>query len=85
MTLDHELVSVIEASKYIKLTEDEQMAIAWHNGLYGLFKYQIAGKETPLYMIIHFADMWASRVMESDYIKIAKTVEAGDEDVFRNN
>lgn len=85
MTLDHELVSVIEASKYIALTEDEQRAIAWHNGLYGLFKYQIAGKETPLYMIIHFADMWASRVMESDDIKIAKTIEAGDEDVFRNN
>lgn len=35
-------------------------------------------------MIIHFADMWASRVMESDDIKIAKTIEAGDEDVFRN-
>lgn len=65
MTLDHEIVSVIEASKYIDLTEDEQRAIAWHNGLYGTFKYQIAGKETPLYMIIHFADMWASRVLES--------------------
>ena len=65
LTLDHEIVSVIEASKYIKLTEDEQRAIAWHNGLYGTFKYQIAGKETPLYMIIHFADMWASRVLES--------------------
>jgi 23S rRNA maturation-related 3'-5' exoribonuclease YhaM len=65
MTLDHEIVSVIEASKYIELTEDEQRAIAWHNGLYGTFKYQIAGKETPLYMIIHFADMWASRVIES--------------------
>ena len=65
MTLDHEIVSVIEASRYITLTEDEQRAIAWHNGLYGTFKYQIAGKETPLYMIIHFADMWASRVMES--------------------
>lgn len=65
MTLDHEIVSVIEASRYIKLTEDEQRAIAWHNGLYGLFKYEIQGKETPLYMIIHFADMWASRVMET--------------------
>ena len=64
MTLDHEVVSVIEASKYIKLTEDEQRAIAWHNGLYGIFKDKIKGKETPLYMIIHFADMWASRVME---------------------
>lgn len=65
ITLDHEVVSVIEASKYIDLTEDEQRAIAWHNGLYGLFKYQIPGKETPLYMILHFADLWASRVIES--------------------
>ena len=65
MTLDHEIVSVIEASRYIELTEEEQRAIAWHNGLYGLFKYEIQGKETPLYMIIHFADMWASRVLET--------------------
>ena len=64
MTLPHEIVSVIEASKYINLTEDEQRAIAWHNSLYGVFKYDIQGKETPLYMIIHFADMWASRVTE---------------------
>lgn len=65
MTLPHEIVSVIEATKYIDLTEEEQRAIAWHNGLYGCFKYDIQGKETPLYMIIHFADMWVSRVVES--------------------
>lgn len=65
MTLPHEIVSVIEATKYIDLTEDEQRAIAWHNGLYGVFKYDIQGKETPLYMIIHFADMWVSRVVET--------------------
>lgn len=64
MTLPHEITSVIEISKYIELTEEEQRAIAWHNGLYGAFKYDIQGKETPLYMIIHFADMWASRVVE---------------------
>lgn len=65
MTLPHEIVSVIEVTKFIDLTEDEQRAIAWHNGLYGAFKYDIQGKETPLYMIIHFADMWASRVVET--------------------
>ena len=65
MTLPHEIVSVIEATKYIDLTEDEQRAIAWHNGLYGCFKYDIQGKETELYMLIHFADMWVSRVVES--------------------
>lgn len=64
MTLPHEIVSLIEATKFIDLTEDEQRAIAWHNGLYGCFKYDIQGKETPLYMILHFADMWASRVVE---------------------
>ena len=63
-TLDHEVVSLVEIQKYIKLTEEEQQAIAWHNGLYGIFSDRIKGKETPLYMIIHFADMWASRVME---------------------
>lgn len=66
MTLPHEVVSVIEATKFIDLTEDEQRAIAWHNGLYGIFKYEIQGKENELYMIIHFADMWASRVIEKE-------------------
>lgn len=65
MTLPHEIVSCIEVTKFIDLTEDEQRAIAWHNGLYGAFKYDIQGKESPLYMIIHFADLWASRVVES--------------------
>lgn len=65
LTLDHEVISVIEIQKYITLTEDEQQAIAWHNGLYGIFADRIKGKETPLYMLLHFADMWASRVMES--------------------
>lgn len=66
MTLPHEVVSCIEVTKFIDLTEEEQRAIAWHNGLYGCFKYDIQGKETQLYMIIHFADMWASRVVEKE-------------------
>lgn len=65
MTLPHEIVSCIEVTKFIDLTEEEQRAIAWHNGLYGAFKYDIQGKESPLYMILHFADMWASRVVET--------------------
>lgn len=63
-TLPHEIVSVVEATKFIDLTEEEQRAIAWHNGLYGMFKYDIPGKEDELYMIIHFSDMWASRIVE---------------------
>lgn len=64
--IPHEVRSVMIAERYIDLTEDEETAILWHNGLYGDFKYEIQGKETPLYMILHFADMWASRVIEED-------------------
>jgi hypothetical protein len=52
------------AERYISLTEEEEQAILYHNGLYGVFKYEISGKETPLYMLLHFSDMWASRVIE---------------------
>lgn len=59
----HEIRSVAIAQHYIALTEEEQFAILYHNGLYGELQ-SIKGKETPLYMILHFADMWASRVIE---------------------
>lgn len=62
--LPHEVRSAIIAERYIKLTEEEEQAIIWHNGLYGDFKYDIQGKETALYMILHFSDMWCSRVVE---------------------
>lgn len=60
----HEVRSVSIASKFITLTEEEYFAILYHNGLYGDFRYDISGKETPLYLLLHSADMWASRVVE---------------------
>ena len=71
ITLDHEVVSVILASKFIELTDEEQFAIAYHNGLYTpIGKFNLAGKERPLQMIIHFADLWASRVIEVDSVNV---------------
>lgn len=64
--IDHEIRSLMIARRYIALTEDEEFAILYHNGLYGNLKYAISGKETPLYMVLHFADMWASRVTEKE-------------------
>lgn len=61
----HEIRSIAIASRFIALTEEEQFAILYHNGLYGEMK----SNETPLYMILHFADMWASRVIESEVQK----------------
>lgn len=63
--IPHEIRSVSIAQHYIALTEEEQFAILYHNGLYGELR-SIKGKETPLYMILHFADMWASRVIEKE-------------------
>lgn len=64
MYVDHEIRSVAIASMFIDLTEEEQFAILYHNGMYGNLKYALKDKETPLFMIIHWADMWASRVVE---------------------
>lgn len=66
LCVDHEVRSIAIASRFIRLTEEEQQAILWHNGLYGPFRYEIQGKETPLYMLLHFADMWASRAIEAE-------------------
>lgn len=65
LNVPHEIRSVAIAAMFIDLTEEEQHAILYHNGLYGPLKYEIQGNETPLYMLIHFADMWASRVIET--------------------
>ena len=66
LKVDHEIRSVVIASMFIDLTEEEQFAILYHNGLYGNLRYAITGNETSLYLIIHMADMWASRVLEKE-------------------
>lgn len=62
--LQHQDISIMTVSKYIDLSEEQAKAIKYHNGLYTADGRDIKGKETPLYLIVHFADMWASRVME---------------------
>jgi 23S rRNA maturation-related 3'-5' exoribonuclease YhaM len=64
LPVDHEVRSIAIASQFIQLTEDEQFAILMHNGPYGTFRYGFQGNETQLYMLVHFADMWCSRVTE---------------------
>ena len=66
--IPHEVRSIAIASEYIDLTESEQFAILYHNGLYGELQ-SVKNHETPLYMILHFADMWASRVTEKEDTK----------------
>ena len=62
----HEVRSIAIAQRYIKLTEDEEFAILYHNGLYTPLGNSYKGKETPMSLLLHFADMWCSRVVENE-------------------
>jgi len=62
LAVPHEVESIVIAERFINLTEEEEYAILYHNGLYGDFKYEINGKERPLQMLLHFADLWCSRM-----------------------
>lgn len=64
LPIPHEIRSIQIASQFIELTEEENFAILHHNSLYGDLKYQLIGKETPLQMVLHFSDLWCSRVVE---------------------
>lgn len=62
----HGIRSVIIANRFIDLTEDEEYAIMYHDGLYEPSNVAVLkGHETPLWMILHWADMWSARVIES--------------------
>lgn len=66
LALDHATRSIKLATLFIDLTEDEEFAIRYHDGLYESANYGVKGHETELYMILHWADMWSSRVIEGD-------------------
>ena len=60
----HALRSIKLATLFIDLTEAEEWAILCHDGLYDFMYKELKGKETWLQMIIHWADMWASHIIE---------------------
>ena len=61
----HAVRSIKLISQAFELTEDEEFAIMCHDGMYGELKYVVQGAETPLYLIVHTADMWCSRFVEA--------------------
>lgn len=74
--IPHAFRSVIIANRWIDLTPDEEYAIMYHDGLYDRETGGMAvvpGHETPLLLILHWADMWAAHVVET------KTVEKTEE------
>jgi len=59
------VASLVFATEYAELTPDEIFAILCHDGMYAPENQQsLPGNETPLQMVIHWADMWSSRHKE---------------------
>lgn len=59
--IPHQVASIHMLSQCIELTEQETFAILFHNGLYTPDGREINGKEQPLQLLLHWADMWESR------------------------
>lgn len=65
--IPHAIRSVVVAERWIDLTEEEEYAIMYHDGLYDRETGGTAvlpGHETKLLLLLHWADMWASRMVE---------------------
>ena len=56
------LIWASDPNLYNALGEDVHYAIRYHDGAYGHNKYELAGKENPLMILFHCADMLSSRL-----------------------
>lgn len=73
LPLDHATRSIKLATLFIDLTEEEEFAIRYHDGLYETANYGVKGHETALYLILHYADLWSAKITEGG------TEEGGEE------
>ena len=60
--------SLYLASKYIDLSEEEVQAIVYHDGQYVDDNKSVATKETPLTLLLQYADTWSGFVIERNSI-----------------
>jgi hypothetical protein len=61
------IVAGVSPELYESLSEGVKFAIRHHDGAYGRARRDLAGTETPLQLLLHFADMWSSRMNREDY------------------
>ena len=63
--IPHAIASLHIASEYIKLTPEESTAILYHDSIYVYSGMDIKNKEQPLQTLIHHADFWNARFIET--------------------
>jgi hypothetical protein len=54
-------------AKYIPLSDSEAQAILYHDGQYVEANKEVAHKETPLTLLVHFADCWTAHIYEEGH------------------
>ncbi|MDD2702907.1 MAG: HD domain-containing protein [Candidatus Omnitrophica bacterium] len=54
-------------SKYIPLSDSEAQAILYHDGQYVEANKEVAHRETPLTLLVHFADCWTAHIYEDGH------------------
>jgi len=58
--------SLYLVSQYITLTDDEAQAICYHDGQYISENKIVAHKESPLTLLLHYADYWTAHMYEDE-------------------
>lgn len=56
------LIHALAPELYAVLSDDVKFAIRYHDGVYAHNKFDLGGKETPLMIVFHCADMLSSRL-----------------------
>lgn len=55
-------------AKYIPLSDSEAQAILYHDGQYVEANKEVAHREVPLTLLVHFADCWTAHIYEEGNI-----------------
>ena len=61
------MVKAYSPELFASLSDDVKFAVIHHDGAYGKGRRLLTGNESPLQMILHFADMWSSRLNQEQY------------------
>lgn len=56
------MIAALDPDLHASLPAQVVNAILYHDGLYGENADQVMGNETPLLIVMHFADMMSSRL-----------------------
>ncbi len=52
--------------RFVDLTDEEAQAVCYHDGQYIPDNRSVALKERPLLLMLHFADLWTTQVIETE-------------------